>query len=70
MEGEWSKGQRRLLTIAVLSAVIVIGDIIALNVAGEVSSAWWVPAVPIGLLLVPVIGIVCLVKLVGQRRHT
>jgi hypothetical protein len=70
MAAEWSKGQRQLLTIAVLCAVILLGDIIALNVAGEVSSGWWVPAVPIGLLLVPLVGLACLAALVAQRRHT
>ena len=66
---EWSKSQRSLLAVVVLSALVVLGDIIALNVAGEVSSEWWVLAVPVGLLLVPLTGIVCLVRLLGERRR-
>lgn len=69
LEG-WSKRQRRLLMVVVLSAVVVLGDIIALNVSGEVSSDWWIVAVPLGLLLVPVIGIVSLVGLIRERRRS
>lgn len=69
LEG-WSKRQRRVLTVIVLSAVVVLGDIIVLNVAGEVSSDWWIVAVPVGLLLVPVIGIVSLVALIRERRRS
>jgi cytochrome bd-type quinol oxidase subunit 2 len=57
------------LAVVVLSAVIVVADIIALNVAGEVSSEWWPLAVPVGLLLVPALGVVCLILLIRQRRR-
>ena len=57
------------MAVVLLSVVIVVADIIALNVAGEVSSGWWLLAVPVGLLLVPAVGIVCLVLLIGQRRR-
>lgn len=66
----WSTRQRRLLMVVVLSAIVVVGDIIALNVSGEVSSDWWIVAVPLGLLLVPVIGIVSLAVLVRERRRS
>ena len=69
MVREWSKSQRRLLTVVVLSALVFLGDIIALNVVGEVSSDWWELAVPVGLFLVPLTGIVCLVRLLGERRR-
>ena len=69
MVSEWSPGQRRLLAAIVLTVAIVLGDIIALNVVGEVPSALWILAVPVGLLIVPVIGVVCTVLLVGERRR-
>ena len=52
-----------------LTVVIFLGDIIALNVMGEVPSALWILAVPVGLLIVPVIGVVCIVLLVAERRQ-
>lgn len=52
-----------------LAVVIVLGDIIALNVVGAVPSALWILAVPVGLLIVPVIGVVCIVLLVAERRQ-
>jgi hypothetical protein len=70
MPRQWSKPQRRLLTIVVLSVAVVVADIVAVNIAGEVPEAWWVLAVPVGFLVVPTIGIVCLVRLLGERRHT
>ena len=69
MAQPWSKRERRLLAVVVLSAVIVVADIIALNVGGEVSSGWWPLAVPVGLFLVPAVGLVCLILLIGQRRR-
>jgi hypothetical protein len=68
MAQPWSQRERRLLAVILLSAVIVLADIIALNIAGEVSSGWWPLAVPVGLLLVPAVGVVCLILLIGQRR--
>ena len=52
-----------------LTVVIFLGDIIALNVMGEVPSALWILAVPVGLLIVPVVGVVCIVLLVAERRQ-
>lgn len=69
MLSEWSRRQRRLLAAIVLTVVIVLGDIIVLNVMGEVPSAFWILAVPVGLLIVPVIGVVCSVLLVAERRQ-
>ncbi len=67
MATRWNQPQLRLLTLVVLSAVIAIGDIIALNLIGEVSEFWWFVAVPIGLLLVGAMGIVALVALLINR---
>jgi hypothetical protein len=69
MANGWSKRERGLFVVVVLCAVAVVGDIIALNVGGEVSSGWWIPAVPVGLLLVPIVGIVALVRLIGERKR-
>jgi hypothetical protein len=55
--------------VVVLCALIFVADIVILNVVGEVSSAWWTLAVPVGLLLVPIIGLVSLVLLVMDRRR-
>ena len=61
--------RRRLFTVVVVCALIFVADIVILNVVGEVSSAWWALAVPIGLVLVPIIGLVSLVLLVVDSRR-
>jgi hypothetical protein len=61
--------QRRLLLLIVICVLVVVGDIVVLNLVGEVSSGWWLLAVPVGLLLVPILGIVALVLLVLDRRR-
>ncbi len=63
-----NKRRSRLLTVVLLSAAIVIADIIALNVVGEVTEFWWFLAVPVGLFLVSAIGLVALVLLLKARR--
>lgn len=69
MVSDWSRGQHRLLAAITLAVVIFLGDIIALNVMGEVPSALWILAVPVGLLIVPVVGVVCTVLLAAERRQ-
>lgn len=61
--------KRLLSTVAVVCTVIFVADIVILNVVGEVSSAWWMLAVPVGLVLVPIIGLVSLVLLVLDSRR-
>jgi len=39
-----------------------------LSIVGEVSSGWWLLAVPVGLFLVGAIGIVSLLWLLKERR--
>ena len=51
-----------------MTVVIVLGDIIALNIVGGVPSSLWILAVPVGLLIVPVIGVVCIVLVAAERR--
>ncbi|MGH9189224.1 MAG: hypothetical protein ACRD0Q_04190 [Acidimicrobiales bacterium] len=51
--------------------MIVLADLLVLTIGGELpSERWWWVAVPVGVFLVPVVGAVCLVALVGQRRRT
>lgn len=69
MRSEWSGHQRRLLAVVALAIIIVLGDIIALNVFGEVSSALWILAVPVGFLVVPIIGVACAILLLADRRN-
>ena len=69
MFSEWSRHQRRLLAVIALAISIVVGDIIALNVFGEVPSALWILAVPVALLIVPVIGVACAIRLLADRRN-
>ena len=53
--------QRILLAIVVACVVIVVGDIIAINLSGDDLFVAWTLAVPVGLLLVPIVGIVAFV---------
>ncbi len=69
MAQQWSRRERLLLAVVVLTAVIVLADIIVLTVVGDLPSGWWPIAVPVGLLLVPVIGALCLIALIAQRRR-
>lgn len=69
MAQQWTRRERLLLAVVVLTVVTVLADIIVLNVVGELPSGWWPLAVPVGLLLVPFIGAVCLIALVAQRRR-
>ena len=60
-----------LLVTVVLSLVIVLADLLVLTIGGELpSEGWWWVAVPVGLFLVPVVGAVCLVALIGEGRRT
>jgi hypothetical protein len=52
-----------------ICALIFVSDVAVLNLVGEVSSGWWLLAVPLGLLLVPLVGIVALVLLLQDRRR-
>jgi hypothetical protein len=63
------KRRRRLSAAVVLCALVVLADIVAVNVVGEMPHAWWFLAVPVGLFLVPAIGIVCLVALLTDRQR-
>ena len=69
MAKAWSRSERRLLVLVLVCAAVFVGDIILLNVAGELPGSLWIFAVPVGLLLVPVAGLVCLVVLFTQRRR-
>ncbi len=68
MESQFTERQRRLLLLIVICALIFVADIVVLNLVGEVSSGWWLLAVPVGLLLVPIVGIVAFVLLLQDRR--
>ena len=69
MSSEWTRYQRRLMVVTALAFVMVLADVVALNVVGEVSSAVWLIAVPVGLLVVPIVGVVCALLLLADRRH-
>jgi len=60
--------QRRLLAVAIACAFVFVADIVMLNIVGEVSSGLWLFAVPVALLLVPLIGLVALFMLLADRR--
>lgn len=65
----WSpQRQQRLLAVVIACAVIFVGDIVMLNVVGEMSDSLWLFVVPIALLLVPIIGIVAFLRLLDSRR--
>jgi len=68
-----SRRQRILLTIVIASIVIVVADVIAANIAEDdlFDVVSWILAVPVGLLLVPIVGIVSFVMWMSERRaHT
>ncbi len=67
MEPRSAERQRRLLLLTAISALMCLSDSV-LNLVGEVSSGWWLLAVPVGLLLVPIVGIVAFVLLLQDRR--
>ncbi len=61
--------RRLLLTVTVTCAVIFVADVIALSVIGELPSEWWwVLAVLVGLLVVPILGFIALAWLLLDRR--
>ena len=69
MAKEASRRQRILLAIVIASIVIVVSDVIAVNIAGgDLSDVAWTLAVPVGLLLVPIVGIVSFVMWFSERR--
>ena len=68
VESQSTERRRRLLLLIVICALVFVADIVVLNVVGEVTSGWWPLAVPVGLLLVPIVGIVCFVLLLQDRR--
>lgn len=54
--------------VAAVAAAIVVLDVIALNVVGDLpNEGWWFLAVPIGLVVVPIVGVVALVAAVSAR---
>jgi len=61
MASQGTERQRILLTIVVACVVIVVADIIAINISGDDLFVAWTLAVPVGLLLVPLVGIVAFV---------
>ena len=65
--------ERKLRTLVVLCAAIVVTDFVIGNVVVDdfstVSSWWWFLAVPVGLLFVGSMGIVAAVLLVKNRRR-
>jgi hypothetical protein len=62
-----SQRERRLLAVVIACAVVFVGDIVMLNIVGEISDEWWLLVVPVALLIVPVIGVIALFKLVTGR---
>lgn len=58
--------QRRLLMVTAVCALIFVADIIILNVVGDFGS-WWILAVPVGLLLLPSVGLVALALVLYGR---
>jgi hypothetical protein len=62
-----SPRQRRLLAVVIACAVVFVGDIVMLNIVGEVSDDLWLLVVPVALLIVPVIGVIALFKLLTGR---
>ena len=68
-----SRRQRVLLTIVIASIVIVVADVIAVNIAEDdlFDVVSWTLAVTVGLLLVPIVGIVSFVMWMSERTtHT
>jgi hypothetical protein len=59
--------QHVLLAIVIASIVILVADIIAVNIDSGLS---WTLAVPVGMLLVPIVGIVSFVMWFSERRRT
>jgi uncharacterized membrane protein YgdD (TMEM256/DUF423 family) len=68
MPADSSERQSRLLIVVVVCVAVFVGDLLVLNIRGEVSDRWWPVAVPGGLLVVPVIGIASFVMLLSARR--
>lgn len=64
--------QHRLLATAIVSLVVIVGDIVAMNVVGEVSQEWWawLLLVPTGLFLPVIIGATAVVLLVSGSKTT
>jgi preprotein translocase subunit SecE len=70
MAATWTKRQRLLRTIVIVSIVILALDIILLNVLGEAVGDWWTLLVGFGLYVVGTVAIVSLVWLLVDRSRT
>lgn len=71
VNGARSTKQRRFQRIAFLCAVVVVVDVVIASSVddwSQVSSIWWVLAMPIGLLLVGMIGAVATGLWLRERR--
>ena len=66
MAREPSRLQGILLAIVIASIVIFVADIIAVNIDGDALS--WTLAVPVGMLLVPIVGIISFVMWFSERN--
>ena len=62
-----NRRQRILLAIVIASIVIVAADVIALNIGDDLMEVSWTLAVPVGLLLVPIVGLVSFVLWFSER---
>jgi hypothetical protein len=60
--------QRRLLAVAAVCLLIFVSDLIFVNVVGEVPSGWWLLFAPVGLILVPAVGVGALAVALLDRR--
>ena len=69
MNADMPARQRTLLIVTAVCALVFVTDLVIINVWGELPSGWWVLAVPVGLVLVPVIGVGALALLLLDRRR-
>ncbi len=68
MEAERLARQRRLLTVAAVCALVFVADLIFVNLGGEIPSGWWLLFAPVGLILVPILGVGALAVVLLDRR--